>query len=43
MKLLLYPILVIVLLQSGYAADLLLELCLDSFNGLFNKPALLAS
>lgn len=31
------------LLQSGYAADFVLELCLDSFNGLRNRPASLAS
>jgi hypothetical protein len=37
------PVNVFSLLQSGYAADLLLELCLDSFNGLYNRPALLAS
>lgn len=31
------------LLQSGYAADFILELCLDSLNGLHNRPARLAS
>ena len=31
------------LVQSGYAADFILELCLDSFNGLNNRSAMLAS
>lgn len=34
---------VFVLVQAGYAADFILELCLDSFNGLHNRPASLAS
>ena len=37
------PVKVFSLLQSGYAADFVLELCLDSLNGLHNRPAVLAS
>ena len=37
------PVNVFSLVQSGYAADFVLELCLDSFNGLHNRPARLAS
>lgn len=37
------PVNVFSLLQSGYAADFILELCLDSLNGLKNRPASLAS
>jgi hypothetical protein len=37
------PVNVFSLIQSGYAADFILELCLDSFNGLYNRPATLAS
>jgi hypothetical protein len=33
------PVNVFALIQSGYAADLVLELCLDSFNGLYNLSA----
>lgn len=33
------PVNVFSLMQSGYAADFLLELCLDSFNGLDNRSA----
>lgn len=37
------PVTVFSLLQSGYEADFILELCLDSFNGLFNRSASLDS
>ena len=37
------PVNVFSLVQSGYAADFVLELCLDSFNGLHNRPARMAS
>lgn len=37
------PVNVFSLVQSGYAADFVLELCLDSFNGLNNRPARMAS
>lgn len=37
------PINVFSLIQSGYEADFILELCLDSFNGLFNRSVSLAS
>lgn len=37
------PLNVFSLVQSGYAADFILELCLDSFNGLYNRPASMAS
>jgi len=37
------PVNVFSLLRSGYAADFVLELCLDSLNGLHNRPASLAS
>jgi hypothetical protein len=37
------PTSVFSLLQSGYSADFILELCLDSLNGLKNRPASLAS
>ncbi len=37
------PVNVFSLVQSGYAADFILELCLDSFNGLYNRPASMAS
>lgn len=33
------PVNVFSLLQSGYEADFILELCLDSFNGLYNQSA----
>ena len=37
------PLNVFALVQSGYEADFILELCLDSFNGLFNRPSSIAS
>ncbi|MDX2444471.1 MAG: hypothetical protein QNK30_11795 [Bacteroidales bacterium] len=37
------PVNVFSLVQSGYEADVVLELCLDSFNGLHNRSASLAS
>lgn len=37
------PVNVFSLLQSGYEADFILELCLDSFNGLYNRSASLDS
>ena len=37
------PLNVFSLIQSGYEADFVLELCLDSFNGLFNRSASLDS
>jgi len=37
------PVNVFSLIQSGYAADFVLDLCLDSFNGLHNRPASIAS
>lgn len=37
------PVNVFSLIQSGYAADFVLDLCLDSFNGLHNRPTSMAS
>jgi len=37
------PVNVFSLVQSGYPADFVLELCLDSFNGLYNRSGSLAS